>query len=77
MTGRDLIIYILEHKMEDTLFTDEEVFKLIYMDENEAAAKYGVGTATVRAWYATGVLTGFSIGDTVLYHRHQENLHIN
>ena len=76
MTGRDLIIHILKHNMEDTVFTDEEFFKLIFMDENEAAAKYGVGTATVRAWYAIGALNGFKVGDTVLYHRNQENFHV-
>lgn len=49
MTGRELIIYILEHGLED-----EPVFKdgkfVGFMTLEEAAVKMHVGKATVEAW---------------------------
>lgn len=64
MTGRDLIIYILANGLEN-----EPVFengRLIgYMTEIEAAAKFGVGTETVRVWVNCGRLEGVKIGDII------------
>ena len=49
MTGRELIIYILQNGLED-----EQIFennKLIaHLTVEEFAVKYGVGRATVYAW---------------------------
>lgn len=49
MTGRDLIIYILEHNLED-----EPVFKdgkfIGFLSCGEVAQHYSVGGATVQAW---------------------------
>lgn len=49
LTGRELIIYILKHGLED-----EPVFKdgkfIGFMTLDEAAAKMNVGKATVEAW---------------------------
>jgi hypothetical protein len=77
MYGRELIIYILTNHLEDTLISDGDLVKTMYMDECEAADKFGVGVATIRTWYTTGVLEGIMIGDTVLYYRDQKNPHIN
>lgn len=48
MTGRELIVYILENHLED-----EPVFKdgtfVGFIPVNEAAAKMGVGSATIFA----------------------------
>lgn len=49
MTGRDLIIYILENGLEDKpVFEDGKLigFKSLV----EVAAEVGVGVETVRAW---------------------------
>lgn len=60
MTGRELIIYILENHLDD-----EQVFKdghfLDFITEEEAAVKYGVGPATIRAWVNYGWLIGYEI----------------
>lgn len=49
MTGRDLIVYILQNNLED-----EPVFKngkfIGFVTPEEVAIKHGVGTATVHAW---------------------------
>lgn len=61
MTGRDLIIYILENGLED-----EEMFKngkiVGLMSDTEAAVKFGVGVQTVRAWITLGYLDSVLIG---------------
>lgn len=55
MTGRDLIVYILEHHLED-----EPVFKngqfIGFVTANEVAVKNEVGLATVYAWINQGRL---------------------
>lgn len=65
ITGKDLILYILQHDLEN-----EEVFKdgkfLGFMTEEEAAEKFGVGTATIDAWVAFGMLEHIQIGDALL-----------
>lgn len=65
MTGRELIMYILENHLEN-----EEVFKdgrlLGYMNVDEAAVKFGVGTATIEVWFKLEMIPGIKIGE-VLY----------
>lgn len=59
MTGRDLIVFIMQNKLEDTVMIE-------LMSEVEAAAKFDVGIATVRAWYEYGYITGgLDIGGTL------------
>lgn len=49
MTGRELIIYILQNGLEDELIFEDH--KLIaHMSVEEFAVKCGVGRATVYAW---------------------------
>lgn len=65
ITGKDLIVYILQNNLEN-----EEVFKdgrfLGFMTEDEAAEKFDVGTATIDAWVAYGVLPHIQVGDSLL-----------
>lgn len=62
MTGRDLIIYILENGLED-----EEVFKngrfIGFLSEMEAAKKFDVGVSTIRMWIKMEMLKGVQIGN--------------
>lgn len=57
MTGRDLIIYILQNNLED-----ESVFKsgkfIGFIPAHEAAAKLGVGVATIYVYVDQGRLDG-------------------
>lgn len=60
MTGRDLIIYILENHLED-----EPVFKdgkfIGFMDTNELAIELDTGEATVRALIALKQIQSYDI----------------
>lgn len=64
MTGRELILYILENGLED-----EEVIKddkiLGFMTVGQVAIKAGVGTATVKAWIVQQRLPYLKIGNVV------------
>lgn len=64
MTGRELIIFILQHKLED-----EPVFKdgrlLGFKTIEETATKLGTGVATVRAWVERGMLYSVRINDVI------------
>lgn len=62
MTGRDLIIYILQNNLEDVEILSPDIF----LTATEAASKLGVGVATVQAWYNMGMVSGFTL-DNVLY----------
>lgn len=64
MTGRELIIYILENNLEDKPVWENGSF-LGFMTENDAATKFGVGIATVRAWIELDMVPGIKIGTTV------------
>ena len=47
MTGRELIVYILENNLEN---------ENIFIREDRAAADCGVGVATIKAWCARNFL---------------------
>lgn len=60
MTGRDLIIYILENHLEDEeLFKDGKLPGL--MTYEEAAVKFGVGKETIIAWVKNRYLKAVTI----------------
>jgi hypothetical protein len=66
MTGKELILYILQNNLEDTVVIKDGVF-IGFMTEEEAAVKFEVGVATIRAWYSCGVLKGTQIGDSLYF----------
>ena len=64
MTGRDLIIFILDRHLEDAvLFEDGKIPG--YLTVEEAAIKMSTGVETVKALYKRGFLKGFTLGDTI------------
>lgn len=65
MTDAELIRFALLSGLDtETLFG---LFLSCLMDEGQAAAKFEVGTATIRAWYESGKLGGFKVGDSLLF----------
>lgn len=64
MTGRDLIIYILQNNLEDEVVLKDGVFIGLISDE-KVAARFNVGVETVRVWYALGAIDGVRINDSV------------
>lgn len=64
MTGRDLILYILQNNLEDKQVFEDGKF-IGFMTETEAAVKFKVGVSTVRAWVGLGALDAISIGGVI------------
>ena len=82
MTGKELILYILENDLENEDVIKDGVF-IWLMDEKEAAIKFDVGVATIRSRYVYGLLDGTKIGDHLYFLRNvkdprvRENTDIN
>lgn len=68
MTGRELMLYILENGLEDEIVIKDGIFVWL-MSEEEAAVKFNVGVETVKAWYVCGMLSGTKIGDHLYFLR--------
>lgn len=72
MTGRDLIIYILENGLEDEpIYQDGKL--LGFLTEAEAAALFGVGPATIRVWIEREQLEAIKIADNWYIPKHAKN----
>ena len=60
MTGRELIVYILQNGLED-----EPVFKdgkfVGFATAEEAAVKKQVGVATIQTWIELGFIEGVTV----------------
>ena len=63
MTGRDLILYILENHLEDELVIKGDGSLLGFMTVAEAAVKFDVGESTIRAWISLNMLDGVKFGN--------------
>ena len=66
MTGKELILYILQNNLENTVVLEDGFF-IGFMTEEEAAVKFNVGVATIRAWYYCKRLKGTQIGDSLYF----------
>lgn len=64
MTGRDLILYILQNGLEDEPVFEDGIF-LGFMNEMEAAIKFGVGTSTIRVWVDMKMLPAIKLGNSL------------
>lgn len=64
MTGKELILYILENNLEDQPVFQNGRF-LDFLTVEEAAVKFGVGIATVYVWVESGLLTHIEIGNNI------------
>lgn len=65
MTGRELIVYILENHLEDEPVFQNGTF-VGYMSDRKFAETLDVGLATIHAWALLGRLKdAILIGDTV------------
>ena len=72
MTGKELIMYILQNDLENEVVIKNGVF-IWLMSEEEAAVKFDVGLATIRAWYMCGMLSGIKFGDGLYFLRNSRD----
>lgn len=64
MTGRELIIYILQNNLEDEpIFKDGKLTG--FMTVGETAEKFDVGAATILTWLNLGYMDCVVLGDMI------------
>lgn len=68
MTGKELIVYILQNDLENEVVIKDGIFVWL-MNEEEAAVKFDVGIAQIKAWHICGMLSGTKIGDHLYFLR--------
>lgn len=62
MTGRDLIVYILQNNLEDKPVYEKG--RLVgFLSVPELALRLNVGFSTIKTWYELGVIEGIVIGN--------------
>lgn len=66
MTGKELILYILNNNLENTIVLKDGFF-IGFMNEEEAAVRFNVGVETIRAWYDCKMLSGTKVGDSLYF----------
>ena len=62
MTGRELIIYILENHLEDEIIFENGKMKG-FLTDAEMAARMNIGIATIKVYIERGWLKAVQIGD--------------
>lgn len=65
MTGKEIIIYILQNNLEDVEFTDISVLFPNYYSIEKAAVKLNTGIETVRVLYTLGKLKGIEFNGNI------------
>lgn len=72
MTGKELILFILQNNLENEEIIKDGVFVGL-MDVKQAAAKFNVGEATIRIWNKQGLLKGMIVGDNLYFFKNSED----
>ena len=69
MTGKELIIYIVEHNLMDKdIFKEGSVFSFLNVEcltVEEAALRYNVGYETIHAWCTLGKFQSILVNDKI------------
>lgn len=68
MTGKELILYILQNNLENTVILEDGFFTG-FMTAQEVAVKFNVGVETVKAWYNCRWINGTRIGDNLYFRK--------
>lgn len=68
MTGKDLIIFILQNNLENVILEDISVLFPNFYPVEKAAVKLGTGIESVKVLYTIGKLKGLEFnGDIFIY----------
>lgn len=69
LTGKDIIIYILENDLVNTEFIADKIFSDLFINAAEVAEYFGVGVATIEAMYKMKKLRGITIDGELYFPR--------
>mgnify|MGYP007077591860 CR=1 FL=1 len=63
MTGKDLIIFILQNNLVDSDIPIPDIL----VTEEQLAIKFGVGISTIQTWRKIGMLREIQIGESIFF----------
>ena len=72
MTGKELIMYILQNDLENKQIFENGTF-LDFITIDKAASKFGVGAATIRYWVEFKMIPSIMIGNTIFIPKNVED----
>lgn len=72
ITGKDLLIYIIENDLLDEPICQHGRL-LGFYTESDAAVAFGVGKATIRLWIERGDLNAIKVGDVLFIPKTEKN----
>ena len=64
MTGRELIIFIMENGLEDSKLFEDATPGAGFHSLIDAAHKFDVGESTIKVWCERNLIPSIKIGDT-------------
>lgn len=67
MTGKELIMYILQNNLENEVVVGDTSF-LGLVTAEEVAVEFNVGINTVKVWYELGILDGIKVCDSIFFY---------
>lgn len=73
ITGKDVIIYILENDLVDKVVISEADVSDIFLTMEEVAIKFDTGIAVIEALYELGMIKGYDIGGHVYFSKNIQN----
>lgn len=69
LTGKDIIVYILENDLVNTEFVADKIFDDLFIGASEVAEYFGVGVATIEAMYKLKRIRGIKINGELYFPR--------
>lgn len=72
MTGRELVVFIMENHLEDTTIFDGNMLPGL-MTLDEAAVKWNSGRNTLKALFEMGKIPGVIIDEKIYIHENTKN----
>lgn len=73
ITGKDIIIYILENELVDKVVISNSDISDIFLSSEEVAIKFGVGVSVIETLYELGMIKGYNIGGRLYFPKNIEN----
>ena len=68
MTGKELILYILENDLEDEVIFNNGTFTG-FVTAQELASEFDVGIETINIWVRLGWIEGIKVGEHLYFRK--------
>ena len=73
MTGRELMMFILENGLENENIFSGDILSELCMTADEAAIKFNTGVSTINSWIKMGKIPTLTINGITYVYKHAED----